>query len=162
MIELYHGSPFKFDTPDAMRGKMYRDFGVGFYMAENQNDALSIAIKDSYDGYLYTFEVDDDAIFRNLSVVEFDGFEDPWLEFVFNCRTTGYQEGYDVVIGQTAGGHVNDLFSRYRNEERSFDEKVAAEMYREITDTRFGLQWCFATEAALSYAELIEVEEISR
>ena len=162
MIELYHGSPFKFDYPDVSRGKMYRDFGVGFYMAENQNDALSIALKESYDGYLYTYEVDDDALFRDLAVVEFDGFDDEWLQFVFNCRMDGSQDSYDVVIGQTAGGRVNDLFSRYRGDGIEFSDRVASEMSRQITDTRFGIQWCFASQVALDYAELVEVEELSR
>ena len=30
---LYHGSIYKFDKIDVNRGKMYKDFGKGFYAA---------------------------------------------------------------------------------------------------------------------------------
>ena len=161
MITLYHGSPFEFDTPDPSRGRGYRDFGPGFYLAEAEIDALTIAIKDSYDGFLYTYEVDDDALFSRFYVVEFDGFDEEWVRFIYNCRMFNDQDGYDVIIGQTAGGHVNDLFERYRKEQPSFKD-VVDEMMREIVNTKFGIQWCISNDGCLDYIELVEVEPVSR
>lgn len=161
MMTLYHGSPFRFDRPDITRSKAYRDFGMGFYLAENENDSSSIALKNSWDGYLYTFEVDDDAIFRNLAVAEFDGYDENWLRFVYECRMQGTQNMYDVIIGPTAGGPVNDLFEQYRREQAPYED-VCKILAHEITGSRFGIQWCLASEGALDYIELMDIESLGR
>ena len=160
MIELYHGSPWDFEFPDLSMSKSYRDFGCGFYLAENENDASSIAIKDGYNGFLYTYEVDDSSLMR-LRACDLYGFSDEWAEMVYKCRMNGSQSDYDVIIGETAGGPVNDLFERYRRENPPF-EAVKDEMLRLITNTRFGTQWCLATPAALSCINLVNKEPINR
>ena len=161
LITLYHGSPFEFETPDPSRGKSHRDFGPGFYLAEDEIDALSIAVKDTWSGFLYTFEVDDDALFSYFNAIEYDGFSDEWARRVYDCRMYDDQDGYEVIVGQTAGGPVNDLFDQWRREQAEFDD-VVDQMLREIVNTKFGVQWCLATDGTLDYIELVDVEEITR
>jgi hypothetical protein len=72
-----------------------------------------------------------------------------------------YQGGYEILVGQTAGGPVNDLFDQWRREQAEFDD-VVDQMLREIVNTKFGVQWCLASEGALEYVELVSVEEITR
>lgn len=161
MITLYHGSPFEFDYPDPAKGKSHRDFGPGFYLAEEEIDALSIAVKDSWSGFVYTYEADDDALFSDFRSIEFDGFDEEWARFVFECRMYDDNDGYDVIVGQTAGGHVNDLFEQWRADQVEFEE-VVGRMLREVTNTKFGIQWCITNDGPLECLELVNVEEITR
>ena len=158
---LYHGSPFSFDRPEIKRGKSFRDFGNGFYLAENAIDSESIALKDSYDGFLYTYEVNESVIFRDLRILEFDDFTEQCLEFIYNNRMGNPVEQYDIVIGPTAGGSVNVLFNEYRKTRPSFQE-VSNIMKREITQTKFGIQWCLLTDHSLKYFDLVDKEYLSR
>ena len=158
---LYHGSPVLFDRPEPSRGKNHRDFGVGFYLAENEIDAISIALKDSYDGYVYTYEIDESAAFRTLKIREFDSFTDDCLAFIYDNRMGNRVENYDIIIGPTAGDQVNPLFERYRRERPAFGS-VVGEMRRGITNTRFGIQWCFRNAQAISKLQLVDREHISR
>lgn len=158
---LYHGSPFLFDRPEPSKGKSYRDFGAGFYLAENEIDAISIALKNSYDGYIYTYEVDENSIFRSLRVREFDSFTDDCLSFIYDNRMGISVAGYDVIIGPTAGDQVNPLFERYRRERPSFDS-IVGELRRGITNTRFGIQWCFKNASAIRMLTLVDREPVGR
>lgn len=158
---LYHGSPFRFNEPDPQKGKKWRDFGVGFYLAEQENDSLSISVKRGGDGWLYTYEVDENAAFSLPNVMEFDGFSVDWARFVFDNRMYGEDLGYDLVIGQTAGGHASDLFERFRRDGERFDV-IEQEMLREVQNTTFGVQWCFSTPGAIDLLELVSIEKIER
>lgn len=159
-ITLYHGSPFHFDAADPSRGKSFRDFGVGFYLAENEIDSLSIAVKDSWDGYLYTYEADEE-LFDDFRVLEFDGFSEEWLRFVYDNRMGVRDVPYDVVIGPTAGGSVNDIFEAARRSNTPYED-IRDLMAREITDTRFGYQWCITNPDVMDYIVKVDEEHITR
>lgn len=160
MTTLYHGSPFDFDEPNPSYGKAHRDFGVGFYLAENENDSLSIAVKDSWEGYLYTYEMDD-SVFDAFNVIEFEDTGDDWLSFVYDCRMGADNSEYDIIIGPTAGGAVNDIFEAARRNNTPFEE-IKGQMAREITGTKFGWQWCIVNEDVLAHMTLLDKEHITR
>lgn len=163
-IELYHGSANAFTVPNPSKGKKYRDFGVGFYLAESENDSLPIALKNSYNGTLITYDVDGDDVFRKKLVTRvFNCYDHDWAAYVFMNRMFGdVIDDVDIVIGPTAGGHVLDLFERWRKENIAFSEQVEKELIREASDTTFGIQWCFKTENAISILHEIEREDITR
>lgn len=56
---LYHGTPNEFSEPSLAKCKPHRDFGCGFYLAQNYFDALPMAIKNSTIGFVQTYELDD-------------------------------------------------------------------------------------------------------
>ena len=72
---LYHGTPVKFDEPSLERCKPHRDFGCGFYLAQDYMDALPMAVRNSAIGYVQTYELED---INGLSVLELDGYSDEW------------------------------------------------------------------------------------
>lgn len=151
---------FHFDTPDISRGKSFRDFGIGFYLAENEIDSLSIAVKDSWDGYLYTYEADE-TLFEKFNICEFDGFSDEWLRFVYDNRMGKKDTSYDIIIGPTAGGPVNDMFEDARRHNIPYED-MKSKMEREITDTKFGHQWCITNPEVMDYIVKIDEEYITR
>lgn len=43
MMKLYHGSNMKVDKPDLSRSKTYKDFGQGFYLSAEEQQAKELA-----------------------------------------------------------------------------------------------------------------------
>lgn len=156
---LYHGTPEEFDKPSLLQCKPHRDFGCGFYLAQNYIDALPMAIKNSNSGYVMTYELVD---MEGLAVREFDGYSDDWLDFVVASRL-GFSSNYDLVIGNMAGGGSNlkSKFSKLRN--ANVPTKLAAViMQPELIGTDLGVQYALLTPKALSKLKLLDVELIEK
>lgn len=45
MIKLYHGSNQKIEVPDLVHSKPFKDFGRGFYLSANKQQALDMAFQ---------------------------------------------------------------------------------------------------------------------
>ncbi len=43
MIKLYHGSNIKIDIPDLLHSKPFKDFGSGFYLSADKQQAWDLA-----------------------------------------------------------------------------------------------------------------------
>ena len=46
LITLYHGSISLFDKPNANLGKSFKDFGRGFYVSPEKQNAINIASRN--------------------------------------------------------------------------------------------------------------------
>lgn len=156
---LYHGTPNIFSEPSLAKCKPHRDFGCGFYLAQNFQDALPLAIKHSRIGYVYTYVLKD---IDDLNVITLDGYSDEWLELVVKARM-GFPPNADLVIGNTAGGGANlkDKFTKLRNSDASVKEVINL-MRDELTKTSLGIQYCFLTPKALSKLQKINGEMFER
>lgn len=148
-----------FNEPSLSRCKPHRDFGCGFYLAQNYMDALSMAIKNTSAGYVQTYEISN---VDGLTVLELNGYSDEWLSFIVRSRL-GMRSNYDLVIGNTAGGGINlkSKFSKHRNAGTPADE-VAAVMRMELTSTLLGVQYAFLTQRAISRLRYIDSETIEK
>ena len=54
MIRLYHGSIVKIEVPDLTHSKPFKDFGRGFYLSPNKQQAWDMAfqkINNLLDGF---------------------------------------------------------------------------------------------------------------
>lgn len=159
ILTLYHGTSKQFATPSLEFAKPYRDFGRAFYLAENYFDALPMAIKNSRQGYVYTYELEDTD---GLNMLILDGYSDEWLSFVVQSRL-GARSDFDLVIGNTAGGGANlkSKFSKLRRSDTCVKEAMIA-VRNELTHTKLGVQYAFLTQEALSRLKLTEAEQIFR
>jgi predicted RNA-binding protein YlxR (DUF448 family) len=45
MIKLYHGSNQKIEVPDLVHSKPFKDFGRGFYLSADKQQALDLAFQ---------------------------------------------------------------------------------------------------------------------
>ncbi len=45
MIKLYHGSNQKIEVPDLVHSKPFKDYGRGFYLSANKQQALDMAFQ---------------------------------------------------------------------------------------------------------------------
>ena len=156
---LYHGTPNDFSEPSLHMCKPHRDFGCGFYLAQDYFDALPMAIKNSAFGYVQTYELTDTD---GLSILEFDGYSDDWLDFVVASRL-GELSNYDLVIGNMAGGGANlkSKFSQLRNS--GVPTKLAAAlMQHELTNADLGVQYAFLTPKSLNKLRQVDTELIEK
>ena len=149
---LFHGTPASFDEPSLSKCKPHRDFGCGFYLALDYFDALTMAIKNTKDGYVQTYRLVD---VEGLNVLEFDDRSEEWLRFVVASRL-GATSNFDLVIGKMAGGgrNLKSRFSKLRASGAPVDTAVET-MASDLTDTELGVQYAFLTEKAL--AKLVKV-----
>lgn len=156
---LYHGTSIRFDTPSLSFCKPYRDFGRGFYAAENYFDALPMAIKNSDVGYILTFEILD---WDSLEILRLQGYSHEWFRFVVGSRL-GERSNYDLVVGNMAGGgrNLKSKFSKYRRDSTP-PQIVIADMREQLTTTDLGRQYAFLTPLALSKLDIINIETIER
>jgi predicted RNA-binding protein YlxR (DUF448 family) len=46
MIRLYHGSNIKIEVPDLAHSKPFKDFGRGFYLSVDRQQALDMATQE--------------------------------------------------------------------------------------------------------------------
>ena len=122
MIRLYHGSNVAIEQIDLSRSKRGKDFGQGFYLNANPDQALEMAVRTTRflnEGVptLSCFEFDeDDAIKTGLNIKVFPDYSEEWAEFVVMNRKNDSEipaHPYDIVIGPIADDTVGVQIRRY-------------------------------------------------
>ena len=77
-MKLYHGSNVSIETIDLKRGRKGKDFGQGFYLSADRNQAQMMAERtvdreESGKATLTTFEFDEDILKRCLKDIRKNG-----------------------------------------------------------------------------------------
>ena len=108
---LYHGSNILIDKINLEMSKPNKDFGKGFYLSENESQAMEMAnFKSALLGgepIVTKFEFND-LTMRNhdLRIKVFTGYSEEWADFVFANREGDTVEQYDIVYGPIANDKV--------------------------------------------------------
>ncbi|MDE6341640.1 MAG: DUF3990 domain-containing protein, partial [Muribaculaceae bacterium] len=111
MIRLYHGSNVAIEQIDLSRSKRGKDFGQGFYLNANPDQAMEMATRTTRflnEGTptLSCFEFDEDEATKNgLNIKVFPDYSAEWAEFVVMNRKNNSDvpaHPYDIVIGPIA------------------------------------------------------------
>ena len=127
LIEIYHGSINVVEKPVFGEGKIYNDYGRGFYCTEHAELAKEWACSSDHDGYANHYQLD----MTGLSVLNLNGPEYNilnWLTILLENRKFNVAEGlpqrakayllekfkvdykkYDIIIGYRA----NDSYFSY-------------------------------------------------
>jgi hypothetical protein len=92
-MKLYHGSNVSIETIDLKRGRKGKDFGQGFYLSADRNQAQMMAERtvdreESGKATLTTFEFDEDILKNHttMKVKVFEGYSKEWAEFIMMNR----------------------------------------------------------------------------
>lgn len=159
---VYHGANLVVSTPDTAHTQKYLDFGPGFYVTIYKEQATRWAIRKSlrHGGKptLNEFEYDEDAA-KAFRVMDFEGDDDAWLEYVCSCRRgEEVYKQFDIVIGNVANDDVFltvDMYYRGLWDK----EKTLSELryYRKNNQITFLNQE--AINAVLTYAGSEEVQQ---
>jgi hypothetical protein len=108
---LYHGSNMIVDKIDLEKSKPNKDFGKGFYLSEDEKQAMEMAnFKSALLGGEATvtkFEFDITAMQNtDLRIKIFKEYSTEWADFVFANREGCESELYDIVYGPIANDKI--------------------------------------------------------
>ena len=110
---LYHGGTGSIEKPVIRSSLASRDFGIGFYCTDIQNQAEKWALRQGrvrkQSAYLNIYEFDMDRSKQNLNCKIFADYAIGWLEMVVTCRKDPrHIHGYDIVYGKIANDDVGE------------------------------------------------------
>ena len=121
-MKLYHGTNVEFNEIYLTKSKVGKDFGCGFYLSANREQAMELAkrkTEQSGEGEpkVYEYEFDETLLQGNeLLVQNFGEYSREWAEFVLanrRNRTRDAVHPYDVVIGPIANDAVGFQIRRF-------------------------------------------------
>jgi hypothetical protein len=176
IITLYHGSIHEFDNVDVLRGKPYKDFGVGLYTSKVRSHAADLAkrnqqieyrrtklhnLETAPSAWIYTYEFDLNAL-RTLKVKEFKTADSDWVKFIVLNRTSKKQRhDYDIVIGPTANDQTLVTIQAYlAGLYGNLDDDRAIQTFLELIEPqKLPAQIYFGSQTA---ADLLVFKERSR
>lgn len=173
-IILYHGSNEKIEKPLLGKGKIYNDYGQGFYCTEHIELAKEWSCNEGLDGFANAYEFDTSGLkILNLSSEEYTILH--WLALLmenrrFRISTPVMRRGvqwlkeqflidiskYDLIIGYRADDSYFSFARAFVNNEISLKQLSYAMQLGEL-----GEQYVLKTEKAFrqltfKYAELAD------
>lgn len=157
---LYHGSNTAVREPKILKSQRYLDFGAGFYMTSDFEQARKWAVRtaarrESGNPMVTVFELDDDYT-KELKVLTFDKADRDWLRYITAHRTGNPPaDDYDMVVGPVANDQairtVNNYLKGY------FPEDVAIQL---LLPQKLKDQYLFRTEKALQLLTFKEGRQV--
>lgn len=158
-MKLYHGSNIAVQNPQILESDRKLDFGTGFYLTSNLEQAerwakLTQARRGNGTATVSVFEADE-KILNTLNVLHFQKADKSWLEFVTQNRKNVAQQNdsYDVVIGPVANDRTMPVISLYFSGIYDADETVKRLLPQKLND-----QYTFKTEKSLTALNFIEAK----
>lgn len=154
MIKLYHGSNTEIEVPDLVHSKPYKDFGRGFYLSADKQQAWDMAfqkVSQTQEGKAKVTEfLFDETMMTSerLKVLNYPDYCEEWALFVLANRNKNNEQpihDYDIVYGPIADDGVTFQLRRYEGGVISLPRLVEELKYAKgIT-----FQYFFGTERAL-------------
>lgn len=153
-MKLYHGTYIDFDSIDLTKSNRGKDFGKGFYVSDNYEQAYKMAVFKSLqykkEPIVLSYEFDE-SLLKNgeLSFLRFDEYSSQWAEFILKNRTNDDDKNvhqYDVVYGPIANDKVGVQIRNLM--EQNIDLEVFLQRLKYMHGITF--QYFFGTEKAIS------------
>ena len=150
---LYHGTNQDVEVVDLSKCKRGKDFGCGFYLSEDPQQALEIAQnRAKFQGgqsVVQQYEFDPSLLNDYLLFRQFEGYTKEWAEFIYANRKNLLHENvhfYDVVHGPIANDTVG---LQVRN---LIEHNISLEVFLERLKYMKGItyQYFFGTERAIN------------
>ena len=155
---LYHGTNISFDEINLNKSKPNKDFGKGFYLSADYEQALAMAkIKveqlESGEPIVLEFEVDETQI-AQLKILQFHEYSEEWAKFILLNRKNDKSlpaHDYDIVFGPIADDRVGVQLWKY--ETQSIDLATLVRNLQHMKGITF--QYFFGTENAIKLLKKI-------
>ncbi len=151
-MKLYHGSNINIDTIDLTKSKPFKDFGKGFYLSDNREQAEEMAIfKSSISGgYPIVTRFEFNALgleSSGLKIQKFGLYSDEWLDFIIANREGYKVEQFDFVYGPIADDKVGFQLRKFKD--KMIDKKELLEKLKYMKGITF--QYYFGSEEAIQF-----------
>lgn len=158
-MKLYHGTNMAFDVIDFQKSKPNKDFGKGFYLSPDYDQALNMAhikVEQQQTGspIVIEFEIDEEDM-NTLHLLRFGDYSEQWAEFILanrNNNTGKPVHDYDIVIGPIANDRVGLQLWRYESQLIDLPTLVSKLKYMKGVT----IQYFFGTERALSLLKRVK------
>ena len=157
-MRLYHGTNVDFDKIDLTKSKPNKDFGQGFYLSADYEQAKNMAsIKFEQIGrgepLVQTYEVDEEEM-RKLKCLYFDSYSEEWAKFILLNRNNTSPlpaHDFDIIVGPIANDKVGAQLWRY--ETQLIDLPTLVEKLKYMRGITF--QYFFGTGTAIKLLKRI-------
>lgn len=152
-MRLFHGTNTDFDRVKLDRSKPNKDFGRGFYLSDNYQQALSMAelkveLLETGAPVVQEYEWDADAC-QELRVLRFEHYSEEWAKFILLNRNNPTQKpahDYDIVIGHIANDRVGVQLWKYEHHSIDLPTLVRNLQYMKGET----IQYFFGTQKAIN------------
>jgi hypothetical protein len=165
-MTLYHGSDQIINAPELRSSIRTLDFGQGFYTTTNKEQAVNFAVK-VYDRsiraggipkgkFISIYEVDYEAMQKELDILHFESADEAWFDFVIANRRSSYTgTKYDIIYGPVANDTIYRTLIAFETEELSKIETIARLKVRQLFN-----QMTFTSERSLSFLKFSDFLEV--
>lgn len=153
---LFHGTNIEFSKIDLLKSKPNKDFGQGFYLSDNYEQAFDMAKTkvdqlESGQPVVLKYQIDESKM-DGLRVLRFENYCEDWAKFILLNRNNSSREpvhDYDIVIGPIANDRIGVQLWKY--ETHSIDLKTLVHNLQYMKGVT--IQYFFGTERAISLLE---------
>lgn len=157
-MKLYHGTNKDFGEIDLLKSKPNKDFGRGFYLSADYEQALNMAkVKveqlESGSPIVQTYSADE-SLWKKLHVLRFENYSEEWAKFILQNRNNSTDRPvheYDIVIGPIANDRVGVQLWKYENHSIDLPTLVHNLQYMKGVT----IQYFFGTERAIKLLQRI-------
>ena len=159
-MKLYHGSNVEIKDIDLNKSKPNKDFGQGFYLSDNLEQALEMAkIKVLQLEYgqpiVNTYSFNENLLKDGtLRVKRYYDYTKDWAEFIVANRKKNTNmpiHDYDVVIGPIADDRIGVQLWQY--ESKMIDLETLMNRLKYIKGIT--IQYYFGTDKSIKYLERV-------
>lgn len=170
-IIVYHGSAEMIEVPEFGKGKIYNDYGRGFYCTKSLELAKEWACTEGVDGYANQYEIDTAELkILNLSSEEYNILH--WLTLLLTYRRIRLStpimkrgaewlkehflidiEKYDVIIGYRADDSYFSFARAFVNNEISLEQ-----LSRAMKLGKLGEQFVLKSEKAFKTIQFVSAQ----
>lgn len=170
-ITVYHGSFTEVPSPDLKKCKEGKDFGRGFYLTTDKNQAVKFAklIAQRYSasyGVLNEYVLSD---INDLSYFDFENTDIDWLNCVVGNRRKQFRhlsenwKNYDIISGKVANDDTSTVINAYLlglyGEVGT--ETAAKPAISNLEPENLKNQLCFKTEKSIEKLQFVKSEKVS-
>ena len=156
---LYHGSNIAIREPKILKSDRQLDFGTGFYLTSNYEQAarwadLTTERRGTGTPTISVYDFDE-TMQEKLKILKFEKANKKWLDFVVANRNNMIDNHkWDIIIGPVANDRTMPVI-------RLFIAEVytAAEALRRLLPQKLQDQYTFKTQTALQFLKFLEIIE---
>ncbi len=153
---LYHGSNIAINKIDLSKSKPNKDFGQGFYLSDNESQAINMASFKSMQlgGEPLVTRFEFDAEILNSTILRIKIYRDyspEWAEFVLSNRDGIPVEQYDIVYGPIANDNIGTQIRKLKS--GNIDKAEFLNRLKYVKGITF--QYYFGSEDAIKYLKRI-------
>lgn len=153
---LYHGSNISIKEIDLSKSKPNKDFGQGFYLSENEEQALQMATFKALilggEPTVTKFEFEESVMMSDfLRIKVFTDYSEEWADFVFANREGRGSLQYDIVYGPIANDKVGLQIRKLKD--GAIDKSEFLTRLKYMKGVTY--QYYFGTESAIKYLKAL-------